>query len=133
MTEHARSVTFLYDETNHSLSSLPVREDGYIGCYKDQVEERDLSGIYGYPTDRARFRNPSPALCSVYCRQYLYYGLQAGGECYCGNEFGQHGAAPESECNNKCSKDPSKMCGGVLRNSVYKNLKPVCNKRQYKI
>ena len=57
--------------------------------------------------------------CRSYCREYYYFGLQYGKECYCGNEFGSHGRAPEDECNMTCL-NTNQICGGILRNSVYR-------------
>ena len=126
MTERARSPSFLYDEANITLSSLPVGKDGYIGCFKDRADDRDLSGMYGYLTDLEKFRKPSPMLCSKYCYEYRYYALQNGGECFCANEFGRYGPALENECNQRCASDKDKFCGGRYRNSVYKNLQESC-------
>ena len=126
MTERARSPSFIYDENNLTLSSLPHRRNGYIGCFKDQADDRDLSGMYGYPSDLPKFRKSSPQLCAGYCKNYRFYALQNGGECYCANEFGQYGSAPESDCKLTCARDKGKICGGQNRNSVYKNLKQSC-------
>ena len=41
-------------------------------------------------------------------------------QCFCGNQYGSHGTAPETDCNMQCNGDSSKICGGSWRNSVYK-------------
>jgi len=35
------------------------------------------------------------------------------------NSMGKYGERPKGECNMKCSKFPSTICGGTWRNSVY--------------
>ena len=118
MTERARSLTFLRDEANHTLSSLQVDKNGYIGCFKDRADSRDLSGLYRYDIN---YRRPFPELCASHCLRYRYYALQ-NGSCFCVNKFGQYGSAPESDCQH-CASNRNKFCGGNNRNSVYKNLR----------
>jgi hypothetical protein len=45
--------------------------------------------------------------------------VQYYSHCFCDNEFGQYGSAPEAECNTACRGDDSVMCGGPWRNSVF--------------
>ena len=115
----------MYDEDNKTLAAIPSRQsDGYIGCFVDHggPDRRDLSGLFAFQYDGTKFRKPSPALCRKFCKNYLYFGLQNGGDCHCGNEFGQYGWAPESDCNMTCIQQRNTMCGGAFRNSVYRIL-----------
>jgi hypothetical protein len=57
-------------------------------------------------------------ICNGMCQGFKYFGLQAGGECYCGNDYG-NGKAPETECNSPCTGASGEICGGNLRNSIY--------------
>ena len=50
---------------------------------------------------------------------YKYAGLQASTWCTCGNLYGKHGRAANSECNMGCSAAPGVKCGGIWRNSIY--------------
>ena len=75
---------------------------------------RDLLGLFSYGG------RGSIGSCRSFCKDYFYFGLQFGGECFCGNEFGSHGRAPVEECNMTCSRNMDQMCGGILRNSVYR-------------
>ena len=56
----------------------------------------------------------------MYFQGYDYAGLQARAYCSCGNTYGSHGLASESECDETCTGDTSQICGGGWRNSVYK-------------
>uniref|UniRef100_A0A1I8JJQ1 WSC domain-containing protein n=1 Tax=Macrostomum lignano TaxID=282301 RepID=A0A1I8JJQ1_9PLAT len=50
----------------------------------------------------------------------LYFGLQNGRLCYCGNKFGRYGEAKEPKaCDKRCIYSKSKRCGGHYQNSVY--------------
>ena len=64
----------------------------------------------------------TPAVCATICQDnsgssYSYFGLQAGGECYCGNDSGD--LADETDCDQPCTGDQGVMCGGSNRNSIY--------------
>ena len=88
---------------------------GYVGCFKDNIEDRDFIGLFSLSMNKG-----ASELCEDFCNGYYYFALQNGGECFCGNQFGKHGAAPEDDCNYTCKSDTTKMCGGALRNSVYR-------------
>merc|ERR1711998_201994 len=51
---------------------------------------------------------------------FQYAGLQAGGECWAGNEFGKYGKKSDKECRSPCKHNKEVMCGAGWRNSVYK-------------
>ncbi|XP_019621231.1 PREDICTED: beta-1,3-glucan-binding protein-like [Branchiostoma belcheri] len=89
----------------------------YLGCYHDggSLDSRDLSG------DRMTSADLTPRLCLDHCSAggYTYAGLQYGTECFCGDSFGQFGAAPESECTTPCAGDAGQVCGNGWKNSIY--------------
>ncbi len=62
-------------------------------------------------------------VCAAYCITslgYTFFGVEYGGECYCGNEFATGSvAAPAGDCNMSCPGDATKMCGAGNRLSVY--------------
>jgi hypothetical protein len=88
------------------------RVNTYLGCFKD-TETRDLpNGLF--------FGQMSIQLCSKYCSNYQYFGLQATHHCLCGNSYGLYGQVPESECNKPCSGNANQICGNDWRNSIYR-------------
>src|SRR4030095_14017643 len=62
----------------------------------------------------------TPSLCDFLCigADWNYAGVQWYGECFCGQTIAYE-QRPDSECNTPCNGDPSKMCGGAWRNSIY--------------
>lgn len=118
----------------------------YIGCYKDcdggrscTQSNRDLPTYYcangkddagGCGPDPnvpcfgvfAGGRDMTPQLCSGICSGFKFFGIQAGYQCYCGNDYGnQGGKAPARDCPNKCTGNTTLSCGGGSRNSIYAN------------
>lgn len=87
-------------------------------CYVDS-HDRDLS----QRVHRGDFRNKEDAIqfCKDECkkRDYLYAGLQAGAECWCGNDFGKYGKGAATSCNSRCHDKKDQMCGGGWRNQIY--------------
>ncbi|CAH1244651.1 PCSK9 [Branchiostoma lanceolatum] len=98
-----------------------ITKQVYIGCYRDggSLDIRDLTGDVMKDEE-----NLTPTSCLSHCTSagYRYAGLQYGKECFCGDNFGGFGAAPESECNKPCSGDAAKTCGGDWRNSIYRTI-----------
>ena len=88
-------------------------KDRYQGCFEDS-NPRTL------PLELARSSSMTPKMCIEQCseKNYLYAGLQHYEFCFCGNDLPPV-IRPESECNEPCLGDSSKMCGGLSRNSVY--------------
>lgn len=60
----------------------------------------------------------SLTLCVPPCRSYIYAGLEAGAECYCGNRLPATRVSLK-ECNQECKGEKGSMCGAVHRLSVY--------------
>ena len=62
-------------------------------------------------------------LCKNHCfgKNYLYAGLQAGVQCFCGNEIHQRCVRPPSECSDSCVGNSSEICGGSWRMNIYEN------------
>ena len=50
---------------------------------------------------------------------YKYAGLQAASYCLCGDSYGNHGKALESQCSMTCSGESSQICGDDMTNSIY--------------
>jgi hypothetical protein len=68
----------------------------------------------------------------VFCRSYVYAGLEAGAECYCGNRLPATRTSLE-ECNQECKGEKGTACGAGDRLSVYRVdvLQPGSRKREY--
>jgi hypothetical protein len=63
--------------------------------------------------------------CAAFCVGYQYFGLEHGGECYCGNTqptTSQLASGGETDCNMACNANGLELCGGNWRLSTYKNL-----------
>ncbi|KAI2475456.1 WSC domain containing protein [Pyrenophora tritici-repentis] len=82
----------------------------HLGCYINSAD-RILS-------DRVFYNQAAMTLdlCESYCDTYEYYGLQVGGECYCGQTLKP--SSNSTECNYKCVGDKSKTCGGNWKMEV---------------
>eukprot|EP00754_Rhynchopus_humris_P030122 Rhum_TRINITY_DN15258_c9_g1::Rhum_TRINITY_DN15258_c9_g1_i1::g.148181::m.148181 len=104
----------------------------YVGCFKDALNSNgtsgDLTGLYKVDGNYG-----TAALCAGFCygeaatgkhdgrtTPYEFFGLQNGKDCYCGDTHGSFGSVAQAECNVPCASLPTEMCGGLLRNSVYK-------------
>ena len=60
--------------------------------------------------------------CQEYCKQqgYLYYGVQAATECFCGNNYPDDNRMDdESSCSSNCPADPSLKCGAGCKMNIY--------------
>lgn len=60
-------------------------------------------------------------LCSKSCTNYPYFGLENGGECYCGTEA-PVSVGQDLEFTKPCSGDSSTVYGDQNRGSVYKQV-----------
>ncbi|KAK3327788.1 WSC domain-containing protein [Cercophora scortea] len=121
-------VAMWYDTTgyfpaNNSLSAafMPpgnkatVGNYAYAGCRTDSTASRTLTG----KTVGASNAN-SVESCAAACSGFTYFGVEWGVECYCGNTVSTYAAvAVESTCSYTCAGDPSELCGGSSRISLY--------------
>ncbi|XP_008583402.1 PREDICTED: WSC domain-containing protein 1 [Galeopterus variegatus] len=100
----------------------------YIGCFSDNSQERILKGAVFYD-----LRKMTVSHCQDACaeRSYIYAGLEAGAECYCGNRLPAVSVGLE-ECNHECKGEKGSVCGAVGRLSVYRveELQPGSRKRR---
>ncbi|KAH8797370.1 putative glyoxal oxidase precursor [Xylogone sp. PMI_703] len=107
-------------------SSLPTGPfinpgvDGYtsLGCYTEASTGRALPQEYGLASQTVKN-------CVDTCdsHNYIYAGLEYGGECWCGNAFGV-GSVPTvaSACSMTCNDNQSEFCGaGNILNVYSKN------------
>ena len=96
------------------VSPLLLATNQYLGCFIDQIGERDLTIFID------DYEQLTPRECIIRCqkRNYPYAAIQYGSECRCGQHYGSYGQASEDECDHLCST--SEKCGGFKRNSVYR-------------
>ncbi|PVI04908.1 heme peroxidase [Periconia macrospinosa] len=88
----------------------------FWGCYSDSFDARALSY---QASDSSSVTLES---CASQCSQlaYKFSGVEYGSQCWCGNSLDSSSTIqPLSECTQPCSGDPSKLCGGALRLSLY--------------
>ena len=92
------------------------RTYSYVGCYVDRKEKRDLNGLTFKESRRTSIAN-----CATNCKGFNYFGLQNGGECFCGDKYGQYGLSDKctEPCERKEDRDKQEVCGGRFANSVY--------------
>ena len=59
--------------------------------------------------------------CLNYCSRlgFTGAGVEAGKECFCGNQLHSSHIRPSSECNSRCSGNSNEFCGGSWRINVY--------------
>merc|ERR1719316_1350294 len=63
----------------------------------------------------------TPEVCFKFCRtipDMLFFGLHAGRECYC-EPYYERMASDSSNCDAGCTGDPTQMCGGMKKSSIY--------------
>ncbi|KAL2064374.1 hypothetical protein VTL71DRAFT_4868 [Oculimacula yallundae] len=86
-----------------------------IGCYTESTNGRALPNGKDITTKTV-------ASCVAACSasNYIYAGLEYGGECWCGNSF-TAGAVPTaiSQCNMVCNGNSTEYCGAGSRLNVY--------------
>ncbi|KAI9209320.1 uncharacterized protein BJ171DRAFT_113233 [Polychytrium aggregatum] len=92
------------------------------GCYVDNSQR-----VLNYKAS-VDYGSMTLATCKSLCSQYKYYGVEYGGECYCGNSLATPGGAggdgqgtfgtvvSSSQCSTPCPGGPSQTtCGGPWR------------------
>jgi len=59
-------------------------------------------------------------MCATDCAGFKYWGVEYGGECYCGNSFNTGSVvAQASDCSFTCPGAPLEYCGAGNRLSAY--------------
>ncbi|KAH7034935.1 uncharacterized protein B0I36DRAFT_381758 [Microdochium trichocladiopsis] len=92
----------------------------YQGCWVSTV-----NNVRNLPWQIILADTNSPEECLGQCGAFGYAagGMEYGRECYCGDpaDVIANGAtiAPESDCNIACTGDPTIICGGGARQSLY--------------
>ncbi|KAK0655609.1 WSC domain-containing protein [Cercophora newfieldiana] len=82
------------------------------GCFTDSQSKRSLSAAV------LRREDMSIEMCAVYCRNFVYFGLEFGSQCFCGNSLGGVQVS-EDQCGMLCVGNESELCGSADRLTVY--------------
>ena len=119
--------------TRSSLLLKPALGDSPNNCYYDGKAGGGGQGVGGGVRDLPeQYEIPEDVVDSIiWCRTtcgtagYDYAGLQYAVQCFCGNEYGTWGQAPDADCDAECVDDSNGMnkCGGGWRNNVYASIK----------
>jgi hypothetical protein len=81
----------------------------YMGCWADTAWSRDLPLYAGY-------MSKDQCMMTAFNQKMPYYGLQYGGQCFMGSNYGRYGY---KNCESRCGYNSAEVCGGSLANSVY--------------
>jgi len=136
-TKQGGEVYKVYEEVDPFVK---VFKDGYsaVGCFKDQMHE--FGDLYGDNKDQYREHNlnvsivkykeivlrekqvaMSPKICYEFCRtvpNMVFFGITDGRDCYC-MPFYHKGASGSDNCDMSCPGDPTIMCGGAEKSSIF--------------
>ncbi|CAD6186770.1 unnamed protein product [Caenorhabditis auriculariae] len=102
-------------------------EDIRVGCFSDQKGNRTLDDFsYEFATSNSKKKCRQ----SCYKAGFLYYGLEFGKECFCGNSIGHASVLDDSECQKYPCSDGSSSCGGfnaveIFRTGIKEILSPL--------
>ncbi|KAK3311861.1 WSC domain-containing protein [Apodospora peruviana] len=91
----------------------------HYGCYTEGTQSRALTG-----PSWINYANMTLRDCARFCSQHAYFGLEFGGECYCGDgDQLAKGSFPSfpTDCTMTCGGDGpnGQACGGSKRLSLY--------------
>ncbi|KAI9716656.1 MAG: hypothetical protein M1812_005194 [Candelaria pacifica] len=117
--------------TNSTTPTTPVTPPGgpvvatvpgwnIVGCYSEGTNGRALTG----KAPAAPATGLTAESCAAGCAGFTYFGVEYGGECYCGNTLSA-GSAPVagvpavSGCNVVCNGNKTEYCGGGNRLNLY--------------
>ncbi|CZR61363.1 uncharacterized protein PAC_11259 [Phialocephala subalpina] len=94
-----------------------VGKYSFSGCYTEGNGVRALSGAAIYDYNGMTLDN-----CAANCTAYTYWGVEYGGECYCGNTLGTGSAlaAKQADCSFTCPGNKYQYCGAGNRLQMYK-------------
>ncbi|TQV95128.1 Pyrrolo-quinoline quinone [Cordyceps javanica] len=85
------------------------------GCWTEATNQRALSDRT-YADDKMTLES-----CATFCKDYTYFGVEYGRECYCGNKLNDGSVqAKQADCSFTCPGDGSEYCGAGNRLELYK-------------
>jgi len=88
----------------------------YQGCYTEATKARALTGASFY-----NYTAMTLEMCASSCSAFTYWGVEYGGECYCGNTLDATSvlAAKQEDCSFTCPGDQYEYCGAGNRLDIY--------------
>uniref|UniRef100_A0A8R1DHR7 protein xylosyltransferase n=2 Tax=Caenorhabditis japonica TaxID=281687 RepID=A0A8R1DHR7_CAEJA len=101
--------------------------DSPIGCFADKKEARVLNDFeYKFPQQNSK------ETCRKHCYKagFVYYGLEFGHECFCGNDLTNSTKIDDKECQTyRCPNSNDEFCGGfnaveIFRTGLRKQITP---------
>lgn len=97
----------------------------YQGCYTDLSPDRNTRSLAKWGSGQ------SSTDCANHCfaAGYIISGTEYGAQCFCGNMMTSTTKMADNECNQACVANPSEMCGGPSRLSVYAKAGTMMTKR----
>ncbi len=89
----------------------------YQGCYTEATKARALAGASFY-----NYTAMTLEMCASSRSAFTYWGVEYGGECYCGNTVNPTSvlAANQQDCSFTCPGDQYEYCGAGNRLEMYK-------------
>ncbi|OCK73379.1 WSC-domain-containing protein [Lepidopterella palustris CBS 459.81] len=86
----------------------------FVSCWAEPDGGRTLETVYS--TD-----DMTNEKCAALCGGSEYIGTQWSRECWCGSSLGAGSSpAPSTDCSYVCIGDPTEICGGSRRLSLYR-------------
>lgn len=86
----------------------------YVDCHTDSVNARTLS-----EKSEVSYSITLEA-CASFCGGYIFFGVEFGRECYCGNSLlAGSTTATDGRCNMQCLGNSVQICGGGNGLSLY--------------
>ncbi|KAE8454316.1 hypothetical protein EG329_005241 [Mollisiaceae sp. DMI_Dod_QoI] len=89
----------------------------FQGCFTEGTGIRALTGAVIYDYNGMTLEN-----CAANCTGWTYWGVEYGGECYCGNSLntGSALAPTQADCSFTCPGNKYEYCGAGNRLEMYK-------------
>lgn len=88
----------------------------YQGCYTEATNIRALSSASFYDYTAMTLEE-----CAADCAGYTYFGIEYGGECYCGNVINTGSVlTAQTDCSFTCPGNQYEYCGAGNRLDMYK-------------
>lgn len=111
------------DQTIDARSQFFVEKPEYsrVGCYKNKINKQ-LETYAG--ADNKMNTNACFEKCKATKKDFAYFGLSEGQQCFCGKTWWQE-KAPASDCGYVCNQRDGDLCGGKMRTLIYKNTEKV--------
>ncbi|RPB00236.1 WSC-domain-containing protein [Choiromyces venosus 120613-1] len=112
--------------------------DGQIICYGNSKDKLlQVQPIIGAYSHQGCFTESTPGgalsqkalssdamtveVCEEACRDYIYFGVEYGRECYCGSSLAPNATLVDNPfCDVPCAGNSSERCGGRRHLNVYK-------------